>query len=169
MDEITIRPANFADLARITEIHNYYVVNTHVTFDVTPFTVDERRPWFREHSAGGRFRLLVANAPARGIVGYVTTGRFRPKAAYETTVEASIACSPESRGLGLGTRLYKALFEALVQEDIKRIVAAIAQPNAASNALHRKMGFVPIGTFTSVGRKFGKYWDVLWLEKPFGK
>jgi phosphinothricin acetyltransferase len=62
--------------------------------------------------------------------------------------------------------LYQALFAALAHEDINRIVAGIAQPNAASNALHERFGFKPIGTFTAVGRKFDKYWDVRWLERP---
>lgn len=163
---LTIRPAQLTDLPRLTEIHNHYVLNTHITFDVQPYTPQQRVTWFHEHSDGHRYRLLVAEDARAGVLGYACTGRFRPKEAYETTVEVSIACSPRATGRGIGRELYHALFESLANEDIHRLVAGIAQPNAASNALHQRFGFKPIGLFSGVGRKFGKYWDVLWLERP---
>lgn len=162
---ITIRPAEIADLPRLTDIHNYYVLHTHITFDVQKFTPEHRLSWFQEHSDGRRYRLLVAESPGEGVVGYATTGRFRTKAAYDTTVEVSIACVPEVNGRGIGTQLYAALFKAIENEDINRVVAGIAQPNPASNALHQRFGFRPVGTFSGVGRKFGKYWDVTWFER----
>jgi len=67
---------------------------------------------------------------------------------------------------GLGKLLYAALFEAIGDQDINRIVAGIAQANLPSNNLHQHFGFKVIGTFTQVGRKFDKYWDVLWMERP---
>lgn len=159
-----IRPGALNDLPQITEIHNYYVQNTHITFDIRPFTPEQRVPWFHEHSDGRRHRILVAEEN-RKIFGYTATGAFRSKEAYETTVEVSVACSPGSTAKGIGTQLYQALFPLLEKEDVHRVVAGIAQPNAASNALHERFGFKAIGTFTEVGRKFGKYWDVLWMEK----
>lgn len=147
----------------MTAIQNHYIERTHITFDVRPFTPEQRIEWFHEHSDGRRYRIFVAED--REVVAYAATGAFRSKEAYEITVESSIACSPQAIGLGVGTRLYEALFAAIAQEDIHRVVAGIAQPNPASNALHGGFGFVPIGTFTQVGRKFGKYWDVLWMEK----
>jgi phosphinothricin acetyltransferase len=131
---------------------------------VSPYTVEQRTSWFDEH-VGGRHRLFVAEDPAGGILGYSASGRFRLKAGYDTTVEASIACRPEAVGKGLGSRLYRALFDGLAGQDVRRIVAGIAQPNDASNRLHEKMGFRRVGVFSQVGRKFGKYWDVLWLER----
>ncbi len=166
MADLIIRPALLSDLPRMTEIHNHYVVNTHITFDIDPFTPEQRATWFHEHSAGGRYRLLVAQTPDANVLGYATTGRFRTKAGYDTTVEVSIACDPKAAGQGIGTQLYQALFKLIAEEDIHRIVAGIAQPNEASNALHEKFGFKKIGTFTAVGRKFDKYWDVLWMAKP---
>lgn len=163
-----IRPASLADLPRITEIHNHYVRNTHITFDVRPFTPEQRVPWFHEHSDGRRHRILVAEDDGE-ILAYTATGSFRTKEAYETTVEVSIACSPNSTKKGIGSRLYQELFALLEKEDIRRVVAGVAQPNAASNALHERFGFKKIGAFTEVGRKFGKYWDVLWMEKPMPK
>jgi len=163
-EAMIIRPGSLADLPRITEIHNYYVENTHITFDVRPCTPEERLPWFHAHSDSRRLRILVAEDDGK-ILGYTATGAFRSKEAYETTVEVSVACQPGSTAKGIGTQLYQALFPLLEQEDVHRVVAGIAQPNAASNALHERFGFKPIGAFTQVGRKFGKYWDVLWMEK----
>lgn len=168
MSEILVRSATKADLPRITEIYNYYVVNTPITFDLEPVSVEQREPWFREHTAGGRNRLFVANDD-EVVVGYAGTGRFRVKAAYDTTVDSTIYCAPEATGRGIGTALYRALFEALRDEDIHRIVAGIALPNDASVALHRRFGFAPVGTFTEIGRKFGRYWDVLQLERPLAE
>jgi phosphinothricin acetyltransferase len=164
--DATIRPALLSDLPRLTDIHNFYVVSTHNTFDVHPYTPPQRVAWFHEHNDGRRYRLFVAEDRQTGVVGYATTGRFRSKPAYDTTVEASVYCGPNAIGKGIGKRLYAALFDALAQEDINRIVAGIAQPNPASNALHARFGFKPIGTFTAAGRKFGQYWDVLWMERP---
>jgi len=166
MRDVTIRSASLDDLPSLTEIHNYYVINTHITFDVQPFDPGQRRAWFKDHSDGRRYRLLVADAPERGILGYACTGRFRSKDAYDTTVEASVACRPDAIGQGLGGLLYSALFEAIADQDIHRIVAGIAQPNPASNRLHQRFGFKIVGTFSQVGRKFDKYWDVLWMERP---
>ena len=163
---VTVRPATLEDLPGITEIHNYYVVNTHITFDVQPSRPEQRLQWFLEHSGDQRHRLLVACEAEGTIVGYTCTGRFRTKEAYDTTVESSIACGPGQDGKGIGTLLYKSLFDALADQDIHRIVAGVAQPNPASNALHARFGFKTIGRFTQVGRKFGEYWDVVWMERP---
>ena len=156
--------AERGDLARITEIYNYYVLNTPVTFDVEPYAVGRREIWFAQFGSAGRYRLLVAEE--NGIVrGYAGTTRFRPKAAYETTVETTIYCAPEAVGKGMGKQLYAKLFEMLRGEDIHRFVAGYALPNAATEALHRRFGFKVVGVFSENGRKFGKYWDVCWVER----
>jgi phosphinothricin acetyltransferase len=164
MKGIRIRMAERADLGRLTEIYNYYVLNTPVTFDVEPYTLGRREPWFAQFGATGRHRLLVAEENGV-VVGYAGTTRFRPKAAYETTVETTIYCAPQTVGKGIGRRLYTELFEALKDEDIRRFVAGYALPNPASEALHRAFGFKVVGVFSENGRKFGKYWDVCWTER----
>jgi phosphinothricin acetyltransferase len=111
MDEIEIRPAERRDLPRLTEIYNYYVIHTPVTFDIEPYTIERREPWFAQFAATGRHRLLVAET-AGAIVGYTGTTKFRPKAAYDTTVETTIYCAPEAVGKGTGKRLCGALFES---------------------------------------------------------
>ena len=164
MNGIAIRTAERRDLARITEIYNYYVLNTVVTFDIETYTVERREPWFTQFSATGRHRLLVAEENEI-VMGYVGTTRFRPKAAYETTVETTIYCAQEAVGRGIGTLLYTELFERLKDEDIHRFVAGYALPNAATEALHWRFGFTVVGVFSQNGRKFGKYWDVCWVER----
>jgi phosphinothricin acetyltransferase len=164
MSETRIRPARRGDLARLTEIYNYYVIHTPVTFDVEPYTVERHEVWWTQFGGTGRHRLLVAEQ--NGIVmGYAGSTRFRPKMAYETTVETTIYCAPEAVGKGIGNSLYARLFEVLKGEDIHRFVAGYALPNAASEALHQRFGFKVVGVFSENGRKFGKYWDVCWTER----
>jgi phosphinothricin acetyltransferase len=165
MSQTEIRPAAGSDLPRLTEIYNYYVLNTAVTFDVEPYTIEKRAAWLEHFGATGRYRLVVAEESGV-VLGYAGTMRFRPKAAYETTVETTIYCTQEAIGKRLGSRLYAALFEALRGEDINRIVAGYTLPNDASAALHARCGFKPVGIYTEVGRKFGRYWDVQWTERP---
>ena len=165
MSGVVIRTAGQSDLPALTEIYNHYVVHTTITFDLVPLTVEERRPWFDAHAIDSRHRLLAAEEAGR-VVGFASTSRFRPKAAYDTTVEASVYCSPEAVGRGIGRALYQNLFESIAGEDINRIVAGVTLPNERSIALHQRFGFQPVGTFSANGRKFGGYWDVVWLERP---
>jgi len=164
MSEVRIRAAERGDLPRLTEIYNYYVVNTPVTFDVEPYTVERREAWFSQFGETGRYRLLVAEENGV-VIGYAGTTRFRPKAAYDTTVETTLYCAPEAVGKGIGSLLYAALFESLRGEDIHRIVGIYVLPNPGSAALHRRFGFKVVGVFSENGRKFGKYWDVCWVER----
>lgn len=159
-----VRAGRADDLPALTEIYNHYVEQTHVTFDLEPYTVETRREWFGHYAATGRHRLLVAEVTG-DVVGYATSGRFRDKAAYNPSVETTVYCAPEAVGRGVGSTLYGALFEALRTEDVHCAYAGVALPNEASLALHRRFGFAEIGTFHQVGRKFGKWWDVTWLER----
>lgn len=164
MSQVRIRAATRTDLPRLTEIYNYYVVNTPVTFDVEPYTVAGREAWFTQFGTVGPYRLLVAEED--GVVeGYAGTMRFRLKAGYQTTVETTVYCAPEAVGKGIGSRLYEALFEELSGENIHRYVAGYALPNPATAALHERFGFKVVGVFSENGRKFGKYWDVCWTER----
>jgi phosphinothricin acetyltransferase len=164
LSEIAVRAARRDDLPRLTEIYNHFVLTTPVTFDVEAYTVERRVPWFEQFATTGRYRLVVAtNGPM--IVGYASTTRFRPKPAYETTVESTVYCAPDYAGRGIGAQLYGSLFDAIAGEDIHRIVAGYVLPNPASARLHERFGFTPVGIFTANGRKFGRYWDVAWVER----
>jgi phosphinothricin acetyltransferase len=165
MPALSIRPATGRDLPRLTEIYNYYVINTPVTFDIEPYTVERRAAWFNQFSSSGRYRLFVAEESGV-VLGYAGTSRFRPKAAYETTVETSVYCAPDAVSKGIGSQLYRTLFDALRGEDIRMFVAGYTLPNPASAALHERFGFKRVGVFTENGRKFDCYWDVAWNERP---
>jgi phosphinothricin acetyltransferase len=162
---IRTRPANRADLPCLTEIYNHYVVHTPVTFDLESYTVERRAAWFEQFALAGRYRLVVAEENGL-VVGYAGTMRFRVKPAYDTTVETTVYSSPEMVGKGVGRKLYAGLFEAIAGEDIHRIVGGYTLPNPASAKLHEQFGFKPVGIFSEVGYKFGKYWDVAWTERP---
>ncbi|MFP8907068.1 GNAT family N-acetyltransferase [Streptomyces atacamensis] len=167
--EVQVRAGEEGDLPDLTDIYNHYVRETPVTFDIEPLTVDARRPWLLSHPKDGPHRLLVAlDAESNRVLGYATSSPFRPKPAYSTSVEVSVYLAPDACGRGVGTLLYERLFDALGGEDVHRAYAGIAQPNEASVRLHARFGFRRIGTYGEVGRKFGRYWDVAWYEKPLG-
>lgn len=157
-----IREANEADLDQLNELYNHYVRTSPVTFDIDEISMEARREWFE--SFGGRYRLLVAVKDGR-VLGYSHSKQFRPKQAYETSVETTVYIAHDQLGRGLGGRLYAALFEAIADEDIHRAFAGITVPNPASFALHESFGFRQVAYFTEQGRKFDRYWDVAWFEK----
>jgi len=161
----SIRPVRPDDLAALTALYNHYVASGAVTFDVEPYTPETRRPWLEQFAERGPHRLLVAEEGGV-LLGYAGSMRFRPKAAYATSVETTLYLAPEAQGRGVGSRLYTALFEALRGEDLHRALAGVTLPNEASLRLHERFGFRRIGSFSEVGRKHGRYWDVAWLEKP---
>jgi phosphinothricin acetyltransferase len=165
MDDVKVRPAMRADLPRLTEIYNHYIVNTPITFDLKPVTVEERARWFEEHAGSTRHRLFVAEIEGT-VVGWAGTGSFRDRAAYDTSVEMTIYCAPDATRRGIGASMYRVLFDALKNEDINRLLAGITLPNDASLKLHRRFGFTDVGVFTECGRKFDRYWDVIWMERP---
>ena len=159
-----IRPVTAADHAPVTAIYNHYIVTTPATFDIEPFLVEERKEWFAQFRSDGPYRMLVAEE-AGEVVGATWSSQFRPKRAYDTTVETSIYLAAGATGQGLGTQLYEALFAALAGESLHRAIAAITQPNEASTALHHRFGYRQVALLSEVGLKFGRYHDVAWLEK----
>ncbi|WBB63999.1 GNAT family N-acetyltransferase [Streptomyces sp. WMMC500] len=159
-----IRPGAEGDLEELTRIYNHYVVETPITFDIEPLTVEQRRSWLTAHPDRGPHRLLVAEEGGK-ILGYATSSPFRPKQAYATSVETSVYLAPEHVGRGVGGLLYTALFEVLEREDVHLALAGVALPNEASERLHLRFGFRPVGVYEEVGRKFGRFWDVAWFQK----
>ncbi len=159
-----VRNARDEDVARLTEIYNYYVINTHVTFDIVPSSIEQRREWLSHYASTGPHRVLVAAEDGR-VQAYASSSPFRPRAAYATSIETSVYCDPSATGRGIGKLLYERLFEAIEGEDVHRAYAGVALPNDASVALHERFGFTHIGTYTEVGRKLDRYWDVAWYEK----
>jgi phosphinothricin acetyltransferase len=164
MTDIIIRRAGMDDLDALLDIYNHYVATTHITFDVEPRTREQRKTWLEGFSAGGRRQCFVAVADGAAI-GWASSGAFKDRAAYDTSVETSVYLAPDRKGTGLGRRLYQTLLDALVREDVHRAFGGIAQPNDASVGLHLALGFHHVGTYSEVGRKFGRFWDVAWYEK----
>jgi phosphinothricin acetyltransferase len=162
--DLRLRRGTEADLVPLTALYNHYIEHTPISFDLEPFEVEQRRLWFAAFGSSGRHQLFVAEATGR-LLGYACSHVFRPKAAYASSVETSVYCAPEAVGKGLGRRLYGRLFEALAREDVHRAYAGVTLPNPASVGLHEALGFKRLAVYSEVGRKFGRYWDVLWPEK----
>jgi len=160
---VTVRPATPDDVPAITAVYGHHVLHTVATFDLVPPTEADRAAWLAAHP-GGRHRVLVAEAGG-AVVGFAASGPFRPRPAYDATVETSVYLAPQATGQGLGTALYAALFDALAGEALHRALAVVAQPNPASEALHRAFGFTRAGTLGEVGRKFDRWVDVAWFSK----
>jgi len=160
-----IRPGESGDLARLVEIYNYYITETHFTFDTGPFVVGGRTQWFNQFSESGPYRLLVAERD-EAVVAYASSTQFKSRAAYSTSVETSVYLDHGQTGEGIGFALYAALLEVLVDEpSVHRAYGGTALPNPESKALHERLGFTLVGTYREVGFKFDQYWDVSWFEK----
>jgi phosphinothricin acetyltransferase len=161
---VIIRPAAADDVPRLTDIYNHYIVHSQATFDIEPMTVEQRLDWFSHYGSTGPHRLLVAEDDGF-VCGFATSSPHRARAAYATSVETSVYCDHERIGRGIGSMLYERLFDELAGEDLHRALAGITLPNDASVSLHERFGFVKIGEYSEVGRKFGRFWDVAWFEK----
>jgi len=154
-----IRRIQPGDLPALLDIYNHYVRETPVTFDIAPRTLAQRQAWLEGFAAHGRYQCFVAEKNGKA-VGWASSHRYNDREAYETSVASSVYLAPDATGLGLGGRLYGALFEALAMQDVHRIFGGITLPNEASVRLHRSFGFEPVGVYREIGRKFGRYWDV---------
>jgi phosphinothricin acetyltransferase len=105
LTELLVRPAVVEDVPAMMAIYNHYVETSHATFDITPVSLENRLAWFEHFGTSGPFRLLVAEQDGE-VVGYAGSGRFREKPAYVTSVEMTVYVHPESRGQGVGARMY---------------------------------------------------------------
>ena len=162
--DIQLREAVAADLEGVLAIYNHYVITSHVTFDVRPITLAERRAWFATFGPDGPYRLWVAT-DGGAIQGYACSTPLRPKPAYDVSVETTLYVARDVCGRGLGRRLYQALLGSLTGIGLHRAFAAIALPNAPSVALHERCGFRRCGCFSEAGYKFDRYWDVAWYQR----
>lgn len=160
-----VGPAILDDLPELVEIFNLSAASSIANFTSAPVTPSERREWFERHSPTGPHRLLVARGVVSSVLGYAASGPYRDHEAFRETVEVSISLRAESRGRGIGTRLYHALFSQLRGEPIHVAVAGIALPNPASVALHRSFGFTEVGTFREYAIKHGRYISSLWMQR----
>jgi phosphinothricin acetyltransferase len=163
--EVRITAGTEDDLPAIVAILNYTAANSMARFETQPVTVAERRGWFGQFGAAGPYRLVVARDGDR-FLGYACSQVYRDRDAFRETVEVSIALDGDSRGQGVGTALYGALFESLdADPSVHTALAGIALPNDASVALHRKFGFTEIGVFREYAVKDGQYISSIWMQR----
>jgi L-amino acid N-acyltransferase YncA len=153
-----IRSATAADAAAIAAIYNPFIVDTVVTFEEEPLTATDLAARIAEVRALPLPWLVVEQD---GVVrGYACATRWKTRASFRHTVETAIYLGPEAIGRGTGRLLYAELMRQLQAGGIHVAIAGIALPNAASVALHERLGFRRIGQFGEVGRKFGRWIDV---------
>jgi L-amino acid N-acyltransferase YncA len=155
---MSIRPFAAGDETAIGDIYNHYIRHTVITFEeaeLTPMQVRERI-----EATTRRFPWLVCEREGQ-IVGYAYASLWKQRAAYRHSAELTVYVRDGHTGQGLGQALYTALIEALRQQgDCHVLLGCIALPNAASVALHERLGFVQAGRFREVGRKFDQWLDV---------
>jgi len=158
-----IRAARDDDLPAITAIYNDAVVNTTAIWNDTVVDVDDRRAW---HAAriGLGYPVLVAEAEG-AVAAYGTFGDFRAFDGYRHTVEHSVYVAPAARRRGLASALVLALAGRAAALGKHVMVAGIAADNAGSIALHARLGFVETGRMPEVGRKFGRWLDLVLMQK----
>ncbi|SDA29681.1 phosphinothricin acetyltransferase [Methylobacterium sp. UNC378MF] len=162
-----IRPANEADLPAIAAIYGDAVVSGTASFETEPPSLAEMTRRYDVLRAGG-FPYLVADRGG-AVAGYAYAGPYHQRAAYRSTLEDSIYVARSARGGGLGRSLLTALIAASEQIDCRSLVAIIAESGSpASIALHRSLGFTPVGTLAAVGYKHGRWLDVTLMQRALG-
>jgi phosphinothricin acetyltransferase len=161
---VTIRHSTDADLPAITAIYGWNVLNGLGTFEEDPPSQDEMT---RRRAAFLARGLPYLVAEEDGVVlGYAYAGPFRLRAAYRYTVEDSVYVSPDAVGKGVGKTLLTALIAACEALGLRQLVAVIGDSgNAASIGLHAAMGFKQQGVFPSMGYKFGRWVDLVWMQR----
>lgn len=159
-----IRPAMERDVEAITGIYGYHVLHGTASFEIAPPDFAEMmRRYLALHDQG--YPYLVAAADG-AVVAYAYAGPYRPRIAYQHTVEDSIYIRPDRIGRGIGSRLLAALIQACEQRGYRQMVAVIGDSaSIASIALHKRQGFSQVGTLRSVGHKHGRWLDSVLLQR----
>lgn len=158
-----ILDATQADLPAILAIYNDAVLNTTAIWNETLVDLANRQAWLAERQAAG-FPVLVAHDDAGGVLGYASYGTWRSIEGFRHTVEHSVYVRSDQRGQGIGPLLMRALVERAKQADLHVMVAAIESGNSASIRLHERLGFVTSGHMPQVGRKFGRWLDLTFMQ-----
>jgi phosphinothricin acetyltransferase len=168
---VHVRPAVRADAPALLEIYNHEVQTSIVTFDLVPRSLEEQEAWIEDRS--GAHVVLVAEDPAGGpgshgagtVVGFGALSPYRDRPAYATTVEDSVYVHRDHRGRGVGRLLLGALVETARAHGFHAIMARVVGGHEASITLHAAAGFEIVGHEKEVGRKFGRWLDVVLMER----
>jgi len=159
---LTIRPALEADAPALLAIYAPFVELTAVSFESAVPTPEEFGARISKALAG--WQWLVAEREGQ-CIGYAYGSTHRERPAYRWSVEVSAYVHPSCHRQGVGRALYLQLLEELAQKGFCNAFAGATLPNEGSAALHKAVGFEPIGVFKSVGRKFGRWHDVAWFQR----
>ncbi len=170
---LRVRLAAEADAEELLTIYAPYVEDTAVSFEYEVPALEEFRGRVRRTLE--RFPYFAAEDGGK-IVGYVYASPFKERAAYDWSVETSIYVRRDSRRRGVGRRLYEALEAALLAQGVLNLNACIAWPpaeddpylNRDSVAFHERMGYAMVGRFHQCASKFGRWYDMVWMEKSIG-
>lgn len=162
-----LRPSRPEDVAAITAIYEHAVRTGTGSFEIDPPDATEMARRRQDVLAKG-LPYLVAETAA-GVMGYAYASPFRPRPAYRFSVENSVYVHPEARGQGLGALLLAELIALCTDWGARQMLAVIGDSaNAASVALHTRLGFTPAGRFENVGRKFERWLDVVLMQRALG-
>ncbi|MBU1329055.1 MAG: GNAT family N-acetyltransferase [Gammaproteobacteria bacterium] len=163
----SIQDASEADLPDILAIYNDAVEQTTAIWNETLVDLANRRAWLAERVAAG-FPVLVARDMAGAVLGYASYGTWRTIEGFRQTVEHSVYVRTDQRGQGLGPALMQALIARARAANLHVMVAAIESENTASIRLHQRLGFVTTGQMPQVGRKFGRWLDLTFMQLILG-
>ena len=169
---LTIRDARLSDAEALLAIYGWYVIYTAVSFEYDVPAVSEFQR--RMATTMARYPWLVAEADGR-LLGYAYAGPFKGRAAYDWSCETTIYIDRQCRGRGIGPMLYRALEAALGSMGVRNLYACIAFPNPEDEYLtldsprfHERMGYTRVGSFRQCASKFGRWYDMIWMEKHIG-
>ena len=156
-----VRPATAADAAACVEIYRPYVLDTVITFETDVPTVEEMADRIVDARVMHEWLVLEVDGD---VTGYACAHQFNSRAAYQWSVETSVYLAQDGLRSGGGRMLYAELLRRLTERGFRRAFAGIAQPNDASNALHKAFGFQRAGRYPRVGWKHGAWRDVEWWQ-----
>ena len=157
-----VRLATLDDAEPIRQIYNLEVTTSTATFDLVPRSLEDQRAWLAERS--GARAVLVAEADGE-VCGFGSLSPWRDRPAYATTVEDSVYVHRDQQGQGVGRRLLTELVSTATAHGFHACMARIVGGHEASIALHQRCGFEVVGTEREVGRKFGRWLDVVLMER----
>jgi phosphinothricin acetyltransferase len=159
---VKYRLASHDDAEAIRTIYNREVLGTTVTFDLVPRTTQDQLAWMDEHS--GAHPAVVAVDDRDRVLGFGSLSPYRPRPAYRTTVEDSIYVDAAARGQGVGQGLLSELVAFAGVHGFHAVMARIVRGHEASIRLHEACGFGHVGIEREVGRKFGRWLDVVLMQ-----
>lgn len=159
----TARLAERRDAEAVRTIYNLEVAESTATFDLVPRTLDEQVDWIAGHS--GAHPAIVATDEGGEVVGFGSLSPFRDRPAYATTVEDSVYVRRDRRGQGIGRLLLDELLRLAREHGFHSVMARIVGSHEASIALHQACGFELVGAEREVGRKFGRWLDVVEMQR----